>query len=241
MAIRESIQFRIHNGLSRSLAILGAAAITGVAFAGMGQKTPAQQTASVKQAASPLRITRANLAKSASFVVTQTIAPAGGSPLIRKFTIEVKGEKARLDYEDAALGPVRYVANEKGVFFFMPGNNSAVKQTFKGGVEGALKVAFAQANERMAQAKKVGTATVSGQPTVLYKDPETGTLIYFGTRPGFRLPIKTELANEGGKNTMLVSSIKLNIPIADTRFALPVGTQIIESQDAPNVGLPIMR
>lgn len=235
MRIRESIQFRVNNGFSRSLAILGAAAITGAAFAGMGQKTPATQSAS------PLRITRANLAKSASFLVTQTIAPKGGSPVVRKYTVEVKGEKARLDYDDATLGPVRYLANEKGVFFFMPGNNSAVKQTFKGGVEGALKVAFAQANERMAQAKKVGTATISGQPTVLYKDPETGTLIYFGTRPGFRLPVKTELANEGGKNTMVVSNIKLNIPIAETRFALPAGTQVIESQDAPNVGLPISR
>ncbi len=227
MSIRESIAFCV--------AIVGVASLTGAAVAGIGQKIPA------KQAVSPLRITRANLAKSASFLVTQTIAPVGGSPLIRKYTVEVKGEKARLDYEDAALGPVRYVANEKGVFFFMPGNNSAVKQTFKGGVEGALKVAFAQANERMAEAKKVGMATVSGQPTVLYKDPETGTLIYIGTRPGFRLPIKTELANEGGKNTMIVTNIKLNIPIADARFALPPGTQIIESQDAPNVGVPIIR
>lgn len=230
----------MNSGFSRWLAIPGAVALTGVAFVGMGHAGLGQKTPG-KPAAAPLRITRANLAKSASFVVTQTIAPRGGSPLVRKFTVEVKGEKARLDYEDPALGPVRYVANEKGVYFFMPGNNSAVKQTFKGGVEGALKVAFAQANDRMAQAKKVGTATVSGQSTILYKDADTGTLIYIGTKPGFRLPVKTELANEGGKNTMLVSNIKLNIPIADARFALPPGTQIIESHDAPSVGLPILR
>ncbi|GAB4470453.1 MAG: hypothetical protein OHK0029_43260 [Armatimonadaceae bacterium] len=218
--------------------------IVGAGFAGMAngasgnapissarQKAPAQKATQ--------KITRANLAKSASFKVTQTIAPVGSKPLVRTFVVEVKGEKARMDYDDPALGPVRYVANSKGVFFYMPGNETAIKQEYQGGVEGALRVAFAQANERLAKAKKVGKATVSGQPTVIYKDPETGTLVYLGTKKGFELPVKTELKNEGGKNTVLVTDIKLNVAIPDTRFALPAGTQIIDSKDSPGVGLPI--
>lgn len=184
------------------------------------------------------QITRSNLAKSAKFKVTQTIAPKGSAPLVRSFFVEVKGEKARLDYDDPALGPVRYVANEKGVFFYMPGNETAVKQSVQGGVEGALRLAFAQANERLVKAKKVGQGTVSGQPTVIYKDPDTGAVVYMGTNPGFRLPVKSVIQNEGGSNTVQVSDIQLNISIADSRFALPKGTQIIDSKDAPGVGVP---
>jgi hypothetical protein len=61
--------------------------------------------------------------------------------------------------------------------------------------------------------------------------------VYLGTAPGFRLPVKTVLANEGGTSTLLVSDIKLNIAVADSRFALPAGTQVIESKDAPG-GMP---
>lgn len=182
-------------------------------------------------------ITRANLAKSASFKVTQTISPKGGSPLKREYRVEVKGDKARLDYEDQAIGAVRYVANEKGVFFYIPGNKTAMKQSLKGGVEGALSYAFAQASSQLEGAKKIGTATVSGQPTIVYKDAATGSMVYLGTGAGFRLPVKTVLSNQGGSTTMLVSNIKLNIPVADARFALPSGTQIIESKDAPG-GMP---
>lgn len=215
-----------------------ALSLSGWAVAAQKSPKPAQPPKKVAPAVNPLRITRANLAKSASFKVTQTIAPQGGKPLVRTFRVEVKGEKARLDYEDEALGPVRYLANGKGVFLYLPGSETVVKQSFKGGVEGALKLAFSQANERMAKAQKVGAATVSGQPTTIYKDPETGTLIYIGTRPGFRLPVKTELVNAGGKNTLMVSDIKLDVAIDDARFEYPKNTQVIDSKDAPRTGLP---
>jgi outer membrane lipoprotein-sorting protein len=183
--------------------------------------------------AAPFKITRASLAQSASFRVTQSLLPKDSKGLTREYNIAVKGSKARLDYEDQAIGPVRYVANEKGVFFYIPGNKSAVKQTFKGGVEGALKLAFSQVSDQMAGAQKVGTATVNGQPTIIYKAPKTGALIYMGTRPGFRLPVKTILTNEGGTSTVMVSEIKLNVALSDSLFALPAGTQIMDSGSAP--------
>jgi outer membrane lipoprotein-sorting protein len=208
----------------------------GAAFS--GQKPTAKKTTSAPPE-NPARftITRANLAKSASFKVTQTLSPKGGSALKREYRVEVKGNKARLDYEDQAIGVVRYIANEKGVFFYLPGNKTAMKQTFKGGVEGALKVAFAQVSSQLEGAKKIGTATVSGQPTVMYKDPTNGSVVYLGTAPGFRLPVKTVLTNEGGTSTLVVTDIKLNIALPESRFALPTGTQIIESQDTPG-GMP---
>jgi outer membrane lipoprotein-sorting protein len=217
----------------------GALIAVSIAAVGAGAMARGPQKAAVAANPAGFRITRANLAKSASFKVTQTISPKGGSPLKREYRVEVKGNKARLDYEDQAIGAVRYVANEKGVFFYIPGNKTAMKQSLKGGVEGALKYAFAQVSSQLDGAKKIGTATVSGQPTAIYKDSSTGSLVYLGTAPGFRLPVKTVLNNEGGSTTMLVSDIKLNIPVADARFALPTGTQIIESQDAPG-GLPGM-
>jgi outer membrane lipoprotein-sorting protein len=181
----------------------------------------------------PFIITRASLAPSASFRVTQTLTPKESKGLTREYRFQVKGNKARLDYEDQAIGPVRYVANEKGVFFYIPGNKSAVKQTFKGGVEGALKLAFSQVSDQMSGAQKVGTATVNGQPTIIYKAPKTGALVYMGTRPGFRLPVKTVLSNEGGTSTVNVSEIKLNVALPDSLFALPAGTQIMDSGSAP--------
>jgi outer membrane lipoprotein-sorting protein len=229
---------KIYRG-TRAVLLSGVLVAVSVAVGGtIGAEARGPQKAGAAPA-NPARfvITRANLAKSASFKVTQTISPKGGSPLKREYRVEVKGNKARLDYEDQAIGAVRYVANEKGVFFYIPGNKTAMKQSLKGGVEGALNYAFAQASSQLERAKKVGTATVSGQPTVVYKDAATGAMVYLGTANGFRLPVKTVLNNQGGSTTMLVSDIKLNIPVADTRFALPTGTQIIESKDAPG-GMP---
>jgi outer membrane lipoprotein-sorting protein len=177
-----------------------------------------------------LKITRASLAKSASFTVTQSLTPKGGQKSSRTFQVEVKGSKARVDYQDELVGSVRYILNEKGAYQYFPGNNSAVKADLKGGVEGALKYVFRQVNEQLVSAKKIGTETVSGQPTDVYKDSKTGTLIYVGRNPGFRLPVKTVLTNEGGSNTLMVSNIKLNVSIADTRFTLPKGAQIIDGQ-----------
>lgn len=197
------------------------------------QKTPVA-TAS---ATAPLTISRANLAKNASFTVTQTLAPKGGEKIVRSYTVSVKGDKARMDYEDPSLGVVRYIANEKGIFFFIPSNKSAMKQSLKGGVEGALKVAFAQYATQLAGAKKVGVATVSGQPTTMYKDEKTGAVICLGMRPGFRLPVKAVIANEGGTSTFLVTNIKLDVSVKDDIFVLPKGTQIIESSGSPQ-GIP---
>jgi len=215
--------------------------VASVAFAGAAVTlagAAAAQKAATSGGSPPFTITRANLANTASFTVTQTLAPKEGKPLTREYRIEVKWNKARLDYEDQAIGPVRYVANEKGVFFYIPANKNAMKQTFKGGVEGALKVAFAQVSEQMEGAREIGRETVAGQPTIIYKAPKTGALIYLGTRPGFRLPVKTILANEGGTSTLTVSDIKLNVALADSQFALPAGTQIMDSGSAPSATAP---
>lgn len=185
----------------------------------------------------PLSISRASLAKNASFTVTQTVAPKGGDKLTQTYNVAIKGDKARMDYEDLSIGAVRYVANEKGIFFYIPANNSAMKQTLKGGVEGALKVAFAQYATQLASAQKIGTATVSGQPTTIYKDTKSGAVIYLGTKPGFHLPVKAIIENEGGTRTFLVTNIKLNVPLKDDLFVLPAGTQIMESSDTPG-GIP---
>lgn len=190
--------------------------------------------------AQQLKITRASLANSATFTATQTTSPKGGKPVSRVFRVEVKGNKARLDYQDDLVGQVRYVLNEKGAYQYFPGNNSAVKASIKGGVEAALKTVFQQVNEQLATAKRIGSATVSGQPTDVFKDANTGTLIYVGKRPGFRLPVKTVLSNEGGTNTLTVSNIRLNVPLQDARFTLPKGAQIIDDGNGPALpgGLP---
>lgn len=203
-------------------AVAGLTVITLAAFA----PAPAVHAQSSGAA---LNLSRASLANAAAFTVTNTVAPKGGAKVSQVYKVEVKGGKARLDYSDPAIGAVTYLANEKGVFFVIPANKTAVKQTFKGGVEGALRVAFAQANEQLKTAKKVGTATVSGQPTDVYKDAKTGALIYVGKRPGFRLPVKTVLTNEGGTRTLTVTGIVLNPKLSDARFALPPGTQLIDN------------
>ncbi|MDX1931632.1 MAG: hypothetical protein SFU56_03415 [Capsulimonadales bacterium] len=194
-----------------------------------GAQTAAVRSKTAPGGKPPLSITRANLAQQAAFTVVQTLAPKGGDKLVRTYTVRVKGNKARMDYDDPSMGSVRYLANEKGVFFYIPANRSAMKQTLKGGVEGALKVAFAQYATQLAGARKIGVATVSGQPTTVYKEAQSGATIYLGTRPGFRLPVKAVIDNEGGTSTFLVTDIKLNVPLKEDLFALPAGTQIMES------------
>ena len=185
----------------------------------------------------PLRLSRASLAKNAEFVVTYTLTPKNGSKETRAFRIEVSGDRARLDYSDSALGPVRYLVNEKGIFFFIPANKAAQKMEMKGGIDQALNLAFAQVLSEMKGAIRTGAANVSGQPTDVYKNPRTGTTIYIGKNPGFRLPVKMETKNEGGAVSLVASSIRLNATIVGTRFALPAGTQVIESRGGP-AGLP---
>ena len=215
----------IKNHQAAQAAVLSAAAFAFVpAIVACGSPASAQV---------PFSISRANLAKTASFTVTQTLAPKGSDKIVRVYHVEVAGNNARLDYDDPSVGAVRYLANAKGVYFYIPGNKSAVKQNLDGGVEGALKVAFAQVKDQLASAKKVGAATVSGQKTIAYKDPKNGTMVYLGTNPGFKLPVKTVVTNVGGSSTLLVSDIKLNAPISAARFALPSGTQMMDGGSAP--------
>jgi outer membrane lipoprotein-sorting protein len=211
------------NVLPLCVALIGVVIAAGPTLA---QKSPAAKVPT---------ISRANLAQTASFTVTSVLTPNGGSKVTNTFRVEVKGNKARLDYSDPAIGDVRYVANEKGVFFVIPANKTAVRQAIKGGVDQALQVAFAQANEQLKTAKKIGAANVNGQPTDIYKDAQSGTLLYVGTKPGFRLPVKTLLTNEGGSRSISVTNIKTNITLPDARFALPAGVQIIDSQQG---GIP---
>ena len=187
------------------------------------------------------RFSRSSLARTASFVVTNTLTPKGGSKVSQVMRVEVKGNKARVEYNNPQLGGVTYLANEKGVFFYVPANKVAQRQRFEGGADAALQLAFRQVNQQLQGAKKVGTARVSGQPTDIYKDPKSGATIYVGRAAGFRLPVKTELKNEGGTRTLLVTNIKTNVALADARFTLPAGVQIIESTGAAGgPGMPGM-
>ncbi len=179
------------------------------------------------------QVSRVNLANAASFTVTSVLSPNGGSKVTQTFRVEVKGNKARLDYSDPATGKVQYLANDKGVFFVTPSNRIAVKQNIKGGVEQALQVAFAQTNEQLKTAKKVGETTVNGMPADIFKDVANGTTIYVGKKQGFRLPLKTLIANEGGSRTITVTNIKINPQLSETRFALPKGMQIVDGGSGP--------
>jgi len=177
--------------------------------------------------AAPPTFSRASLANTAAFTVTNTVAPSGGSKSVTVMRVEVKGKRARLEYNNPALGAVTYLANEKGVFLYVPANKVAQKQNFQGGVDRALQFAFEQVSRQLRTAKKTGTATVSGQPADVYKDAASGATVYVGRAPGFRLPVKTVVTNVGGTRTLLVTNIKTNIALPDARFALPAGVQII--------------
>ncbi len=179
-----------------------------------------------------LRVSRANLANAAAFDVTTTTAPKSGPKASQTMRVEVKGNKARVEYNNPQTGPVTYLANEKGLFFYIPANKIAQKQSFQGGADAALDLAFRQVNDRLKTAKKTGAGTVSGQPVDIYKDAETGALLYVGRKPGFRLPVKMVLSNEGGTRTFLVSNIKTNVALPDARFAVPAGVRIIEASGA---------
>jgi len=180
-------------------------------------------------------LSRASLAKSAQFTVTSTLAPQGAPAETQVFKVAVSGPKARLDYKDKTLGEVRYLVNEKGTFFFIPANKAAQKMNLK--IEDGLNTIFSQASQVLSGAKKSGTATVSGVACDVYKNAKTGSVLYLGTAPGFKLPVKMEIKNSGGVQQMQASGIKLNAAIPDAFFALPVGTQVIESQGGPG-GLP---
>ena len=127
------------------------------------------------------------------------------------------------------VGAVTYLANEKGVFLYMPASKLAQKQSVSATVDEFLRRAFGQANRQLKTARKIGTAAVSGQRTDVYKDARTGALLYIGKDPGFRLPVKATMTNAGGMQTFLVSGIRTNIALADARFAVPPGVRIIEA------------
>ena len=180
-------------------------------------------------------LSRANLAKTAQFTVTTVMAPKSGPKDTQVFQVAVSGARARMDYKDKALGEVRYVVNEKGTFFFIPANKAAQKMNLR--IEDGLNTVFSQASEVLAGAQKTGKATVAGIACDIYTNPRTGSVVYLGTTPGFTLPVKLEIKNVGGVQTMQASQIKLNGSIPAAHFALPAGTQVIEGQGGPT-GLP---
>jgi hypothetical protein len=178
---------------------------------------------------------RASLAKTAQFTVTTVMAPKSGPRDTQIFQVAVSGVKARLDYKDKALGEVCYMVNEKGAFFFIPANKAAQKMNLK--IEDGLKTVFSQASEVLAGAQKTGKATIAGIACDIYTNPRTGSVVYLGTTPGFTVPVKLEIKNAGGTQTMQASQIKLNGSIPAAHFTLPAGTQVIEGQGGP-AGLP---
>ena len=188
-------------------------------------------------AQAPPSISRASLAKTARFTITQTFAPTGGAKSTQVMHVEIKGGQARLEMNNPQVGAVTYLANPRGVFLYMPTAKIAQKQSLPEGasVEGFLRRAFGQINRQLRTAQKVGTATVSGQPTDVYKDARSGTQIYIGRNPGFRLPVKVTAKNAGGTRTLLVSNIKTNIALADARFAVPPGVRVIEASGGAGV------
>ncbi|MBC8103282.1 MAG: hypothetical protein H7Z41_11900 [Cytophagales bacterium] len=211
-----------------------AVSLCAVSLALFTTATAAPTAASPKAA---FTVSRANLANVVTFNVTQTTAPKGSAPLIRSYRVSVKGNKARVEFEDPAIGPARYIANEKGVFLYIEGSGAASKYNVKGGVDAALRQAYQFVTAQGASYKKVGTATVSGQPTDVFKNVKNGASLYVGKAAGFRLPIKSVLTNEGGTQSFLVSNIKLNASIPDAIFALPAGTQIIDGASGGAIGL----
>lgn len=180
-----------------------------------------------------LRLDRTSLAPTARFVVTMTTAPKGGAKDVRTFKVELSGQRARVELSDKSMGDVCYLVNDKGTFLLIPSTKSAQKMEVTGSIEQALGLAFAQAASAMEGAKKSGKAVVSGQPTEVYRNERLGTTIYMGSGSGFRLPVKVETVNAGGRQTLLASSIKLGGSIPATRFALPKGTQVLEGSGAP--------
>lgn len=215
-----------HRGIYRSCILVPA----GVAALLLGGTEPGR-------AAAPT-FSRSSLANTASFTVTNTVAPRGGSKSVTVMRVEVKGSRARLEYNNPALGAVTYLANEKGIFLYVPANKVAQKQNFQGGIDRALQFAFAQVSQQLRTAKKTGTATVSGQPTDVYKDAASGATVYVGRAPGFRMPVKTVVTNVGGTRTLLVTNIKTNIALSDARFTIPTGVQIITPGGGAAGGFP---
>lgn len=178
-------------------------------------------------------ITRKSLAESATFTVTQTLLPKDGAKFERVYRISVKGEKARADFDDPQSGAsVRYVANDKGVFTYLPASKTAVKQSLKGGVEAALQLVFAQVRTQMAKAKKTGSSKVAGVPTTVFKTADGSSTVYWSEKPGFRLPIKIVQNNAGGTSTVSVSDIRLKPTLRDDLFVLPPGTDIVDNGES---------
>jgi len=180
-----------------------------------------------------LRLERKNLASTVRFQVTATTVPVGGPKDVRSFKVELSGDKARVELSDRSMGDVCYLVNDKGAYLWIPAAKSAQKVELAGGIEQALTLAFAQASSAMDGARKVGKAVVSGQPTEVYKNDRSGTTIYMGTGAGFRLPVKVETVNAGGRSTLVASAIRLGGKIPASRFALPAGTQVMQGSAAP--------
>jgi hypothetical protein len=183
-----------------------------------------------------LTVSRASLAKNARFTVTYTLTPKGGKSEVTTFVVAVNGPKGRADYKMQGLGDVRYLANESGVYLFIPANKAAQKMMDVKGIDAALKLAFNEAVQQLKGAQKIGKTTLSGQPVDIYKNSKTGTTVCLGTAPGFKLPVRMELSNAGGKRTILVSGIQIGAPLPAAYFALPQGTQVIESKSASGAG-----
>lgn len=176
--------------------------------------------------------TRAGLARTASFTVTSVAQPKGKSKVSQVTRVEVKGNKARTETVVAGVSTVTLI-EDKAIYVFNPGSKLVTKQQAEGDMDAFLRRLYEGKDRFLKTAKKVGTESISGQPTDVYRDEAAGVLIYLGTKPGFRLPVKITKDGDSGSETLLVTDVKTNITLPDARFALPQGAQVIEARVGP--------
>ena len=179
--------------------------------------------------------TRADLAKTASFTITSSVQPKDKSKVSQVTRVEVKGNRARAETVVGGLPTVTLI-QDKAIYVFHPGSKLVTKQPPEGDLDAFLRRLYEGKDRFLKTARKVGTESISGQPTDVYRDEAAGVLVYRGTKPGFRLPVKITKDGDSGSETLLITDIKTNIALPDARFALPQGAQVIEARPAPEGG-----
>jgi hypothetical protein len=130
---------------------------------------------------------------------------------------------------------MRYVVDGKAAYLLMPSTKTAQRMTLRGGIDEALGLAFAQVTAHLQGARPAGRSTMAGQPTDIYRNERSGTTIHVGRSAGFRLPVRMETVNEGGKSVLKVSGVRIGGSIPAGRFVLPKGTQILETSGPGNL------
>lgn len=147
-----------------------------------------------------------------------------------KTTSYVKGAKIRMEMDMMGTRSI-FVSDGKKAYMFTPSAGTAVSVPISN-VYGQLPVN--QDYKQVPGLKKIGEETLDGKACEVFEYSESGTKHKIWVSKDVDFPVKEEADTPKGKMVTYIDNIEKDIPLSDSMFSLPAGTNAMDAGDILN-------